>query len=177
MAVPENSDDPIGSLPAPKPGVVVMMCGLAGSGKTTYARRLEARGYIRLSVDEIIWRRIGHDAALLDPTEHEQHQATADQELQEELIRLMAARQPVVLDKSFWNRATRDRYKALIEGHGSTWILVYLKADPDTLRRRLAIRNAQDGPSSVTVSPELLDRYLMSFEEPRDEGEHTILQS
>lgn len=177
MAVPKNSDDPIGPLPAPEPGVVVMMCGLAGSGKTTYARRLEARGYRRLSVDEIIWRRIGHDAALLDPTEYEQHQATADQELQEELIRLMAARQPVVLDKSFWSRATRDRYKALIKEYGGTWILIYLKAAPDTLRRRLAIRNAQDGPSSVTVSPELLDRYLMSFEEPRDEGEHTILQS
>lgn len=177
MAVPKNSDDPIGPLPAPEPGVVVMMCGLAGSGKTTYARRLEARGYRRLSVDEIIWRRIGHDAALLDPTEYEQHQATADQELQEELIRLMAARQPVVLDKSFWSRATRDRYKALIKEYGGTWILIYLKAAPDTLRRCLAIRNAQDGPSSVTVSPELLDRYLMSFEEPRDEGEHTILQS
>ncbi len=30
------------------------MCGVAGSGKTTYAQGLEAQGYTRLSVDEEI---------------------------------------------------------------------------------------------------------------------------
>ena len=38
---------------------VVLMCGIAGSGKTTYAKDLEARGYVRLSVDEEIWHRFG----------------------------------------------------------------------------------------------------------------------
>lgn len=36
-------------------GLVVMMCGLPGSGKSTYARALERRGYARLSIDEIVW--------------------------------------------------------------------------------------------------------------------------
>jgi signal recognition particle GTPase len=31
---------------------VVLMCGLAGSGKTTYATQLEVQGYVRLSIDE-----------------------------------------------------------------------------------------------------------------------------
>jgi predicted kinase len=154
-----------------------MLCGLAGAGKTTCALRLAARGYLRLSVDEIIWRRLGHDFMLLEPAERDHHQATAEQELQEELIRLVRAKKAVVLDKSFWNRAARDRYKALIEKHGGTWRLIYLKADPATLRRRLAIRNAQRGPNNVTVSAELLDRYLAGFEEPRGEGEHIIVQS
>ena len=35
------------------------MCGVAGSGKTTYAQRLEAEGYVRLSIDEEIWQRFG----------------------------------------------------------------------------------------------------------------------
>ncbi|MGE7823289.1 AAA family ATPase [Paenibacillus sp. NPDC093718] len=29
-----------------------MMCGVAGSGKTTFAQRLEQRGFVRLSIDE-----------------------------------------------------------------------------------------------------------------------------
>ncbi|WP_268904203.1 AAA family ATPase [Candidatus Frankia alpina] len=29
------------------------MCGLPGSGKSTYARALERRGYTRLSIEEI----------------------------------------------------------------------------------------------------------------------------
>ncbi|MFJ5880088.1 AAA family ATPase [Kitasatospora cineracea] len=48
-------------------GLVVMMCGLPGSGKSTYAQALERRGYIRLSIDEVVWARTGRDGADLDP--------------------------------------------------------------------------------------------------------------
>ncbi|MEV1201147.1 AAA family ATPase [Microbispora rosea] len=40
---------------------VVMMCGVAGAGKTTYAQELEQRGYARLSIDEAVWALIGRD--------------------------------------------------------------------------------------------------------------------
>jgi predicted kinase len=160
----------------PEHGVVVMMCGLPGSGKSTYAQALERRGYTRLSIDEVVWERIGCDAAELDPDEYERHKATAEQELWHELIRLMDACQPVVVDYSFWNRATRKRYKALIESHGCRWELVHLKASLVTLQRRLAVRNELHGANSVSVSGELLDRYFASFEEPIGEGERVILQ-
>ncbi|MFJ6216744.1 hypothetical protein ACIQGZ_25950 [Streptomyces sp. NPDC092296] len=42
---------------------VVMLCGIAGSGKATYAQALERQGHVRLSIDEAVWTRIGHDAA------------------------------------------------------------------------------------------------------------------
>lgn len=35
------------------PPVVYLLCGLTGSGKTTYAKRLEAAGAVRLTVDEV----------------------------------------------------------------------------------------------------------------------------
>ena len=34
---------------------VILMCGPAGSGKSTYARGLEARGYVRVSFDGEAW--------------------------------------------------------------------------------------------------------------------------
>jgi hypothetical protein len=40
-------------------GTLVMLCGMAGSGKTTAAKFLEARGFVRLSIDEEIWHRFG----------------------------------------------------------------------------------------------------------------------
>lgn len=52
---------------------VVLMCGIAGSGKTTYAKDLEARGYARLSVDEEIWHRFGRYGVDYEPDEYEQH--------------------------------------------------------------------------------------------------------
>jgi septin family protein len=36
--------------------LIIMMCGVAGSGKTTYAQQLEKEGFVRLSIDEEIWK-------------------------------------------------------------------------------------------------------------------------
>ena len=35
--------------------LVVLMCGIAGSGKTTLSQNLEKHGYVRLSIDEEVW--------------------------------------------------------------------------------------------------------------------------
>lgn len=35
--------------------LVVMMCGVAGSRKTTFSQQLEKGGFLRLSIDEEIW--------------------------------------------------------------------------------------------------------------------------
>jgi hypothetical protein len=40
------------------------MCGIAGSGKTTYAQRLQHAVFKRLSIDEEIWRRFGGMASM-----------------------------------------------------------------------------------------------------------------
>ena len=38
---------------------VIMMCGVCGSGKTTFAKQKEREGYIRLSIDETMWKMYG----------------------------------------------------------------------------------------------------------------------
>ncbi len=38
---------------------VIMMCGVCGSGKTTYSKQKEKEGYIRLSIDEEMWKSYG----------------------------------------------------------------------------------------------------------------------
>ncbi|MBT2467038.1 ATP-binding protein [Streptomyces sp. ISL-66] len=158
-------------------GHVVLTCGLPGSGKTTYARALERRGYTRLSIDEGVWERIGRDPAELDPEEYDRLRADVERELWCELERLLEAGEPVVVDNSFWSRAARDRYKVLIESRGSRWELVHFKADPDTLRRRLAVRGTGIRCANcVTVSDGLLERYSAGFEEPVGEGERVVLQ-
>ncbi len=159
-----------------EPGLVVLMCGLPGSGKSTYAQMLEKQGFTRLSIDEVIWRRIGRDAAELPSALYEQLKTETEAELRDELIELMAARRRVVVDYSFWNRERRERYKRLIEQHGCRWQLVHLKASVETLLERLRSRNNLAGANSVTVSEELQREYAAAFEEPRGEGGYFIVQ-
>ncbi|WP_162240350.1 AAA family ATPase [Nocardia arizonensis] len=156
------------------PPIVVMMCGVAGSGKTTHARGLEAEGYIRLSIDEEIWRRYGAGDIDCDAAEYERRQAEAENALLDRLRSLLARRRNVVLDYSFHSRARREYYRRIIEEAGARRRLVYLEVDPETLSERLRRRDGESGPNSVVVAPGLLARYLLDFEVPVDEGQTTI---
>ncbi|GAA1500943.1 hypothetical protein GCM10009760_63250 [Kitasatospora kazusensis] len=158
---------------------VVLMCGLPGAGKTTYAMELVRRGFVRLSIDEVVWQRLGQrDAGLvLEVEAFDQLKEEVRRVQRQELIGLMLAGRDVVVDYSFWSRAAREDYKALVESHGCRWNLVHLKADRTTLERRLAARNGEAGANSVTVDEKLFARYLANFEEPNGEGEQVLVQS
>lgn|GEM_PF-6945728 len=106
-----------------RPPRVVMMCGVAGSGKTTYAKRLESEGFARLSIDEYIWSTYGRFGIDYPESTYIQYQASTENALQVRLVQLIAQCRDVVLDISFWQRARRDRYKAIIEDAGGTWNL------------------------------------------------------
>jgi predicted kinase len=157
---------------------VVLMCGLPGAGKTTYAMELVGRGFARLSIDESVWQRLGQrDAGLvLEAEAFDQLKEEVRREQRQELVELMLAGRNVVVDYSFWSRAARDDYKALVESHGCRWELVHLKADRTTLERRLEVRNGVEGANAVTVDGKLFNRYLANFEEPSGEGEQVVIQ-
>ncbi|MEJ7839643.1 MAG: ATP-binding protein [Thermomicrobiales bacterium] len=153
---------------------VVMMCGLSGSGKTTYAESLVAAGMARLSIDEYIHARYGIFGVDYDATQWLVYQQEADAAVRAELVSLMDQEIDVVVDLSFWNRAGRDEYKCLIEAHGAEWDLVYIKVDPSILPERLAVRARRSDANAFPVPPEMLAAFIAGFEAPDGEGERII---
>ena len=98
-----------------------------------------------------------------------------ESDLQDRLTCLVRHGHDVVVDFSFWQRASRDRYKQLVEAAGGTWRLIYLNVDVAELRRRLRERNSRfDANAAFPITDELLDKYLDSFEEPQGEGEELV---
>ena len=160
---------------APAPGLVVLMCGLAGSGKTTFAQRLEAKGFVRLSFDELVWSTAGRFGLDYKAADYPRHLEATRPVLRGRLTELMGERTPVVVDSAFWNRAARDDYRALIGRHDCDCRLVYLRVDPETLRSRLRERSRRfDANAAFEVTTEMLDRFIAGFEAPSDEGEIVI---
>jgi len=154
---------------------VVLLCGLAGSGKTTYAQGLEAVGHIRLSIDEEVWGRFGRFGIDYEATRYAEFSAIAEEALRGRLVALVEQGRDVVVDFSFWQRAARVRYKRLIEDAGGSWRLIYLKADLVALRLRLHERSRRfDANAAFPITDEILASYLAGFEEPHDEGEEVI---
>ncbi|WP_454190891.1 AAA family ATPase [Paenibacillus sp. Marseille-Q7038] len=121
--------------------IVAMMCGVAGSGKTTIAQRLERRGFVRLSIDEEIWATNGRYGIDYPIEMYDQLKVKAELKLHNELVNLLNEKRNVVIDFSFWQRKRRNEYKKLIKDGGGEWRLIYLKVHPNELRERLRIRS------------------------------------
>lgn len=155
--------------------LVVMMCGVAGSGKTTFSQRLEKKGFVRLSIDEEIWSTNGRWGIDFPMDKFEEYRKDAESKLRKRLIQLIHDKQQVVIDFSFWDRLRRNEYKKIIEESGGKWKLVYLKVHPDELRKRLKLRNQRFDANSFPISDELLNSYVNGFEVPSDEGEIVVV--
>lgn len=156
---------------------VIMMCGVSGSGKTTYARQREREGYVRLSIDETVWEQYGRYGVDYPAERYEEITTVVEEQLRLRLLTLLQEGKNVVIDFSFWSRERRDRYRALIEAAGASLELVYLKADLELLRHRLDLRNQTvSANSAYEITEEILLRHFYGFEEPHGEGEITIVQ-
>lgn len=156
---------------------VIMMCGICGSGKTTYAKQKEKNGYVRLSIDEEIWKTYGRKGIDYPDCHYEELSEKAEAMLRERLIRLIKDDKNVVIDFSFWSRENRDFYRAIIEKARGTAELVYMKASKETLQKRLKRRNTLlNANSPFIITDEILEHHYNDFEEPQGEGEIILLQ-
>lgn len=147
------------------------MCGPAGSGKSTVARRYERQGMVRLSFDQEAWAR----GITTMPLPQEAHREI-ERALRARLLELVAAGSDVVLDFSFWSRAMRDEYRELLKPSGVVPETVYLATDRATVLKRVSARAARDG-DDFAISAELAARYFDHFEVPTAaEGPLTVLR-
>lgn len=159
----------------PEKSLVVLMCGIAGSGKTTFSQELAKCGYTRLSIDEEVWSVNGRYGMDYPIEKYRDYLNEAHIRLKKKIVQCVQDKKQVVIDSSFWSRSERNEYKQLIENAGGQWALIYLKVHPDELRRRLKARSVRfDANAAFTITEELLTTFLNGFEEPSDEGEIVI---
>ncbi|CRG92064.1 hypothetical protein PISL3812_09119 [Talaromyces islandicus] len=168
--------------------MVIMTCGLAGSGKSTLSHTLVKNHptLTRLSIDSYVHAHHGLYKIDYPAEKYESYQIEAESSLREQLktTLLLSAQSDdnpppyVLLDFSFAFKETRDEWKHLIEQGGGKWILVYMDVEFDEIRRRVRERNHQreigarkDADSAFDLTEEVLEMYIQGFERPIGEGE------
>lgn len=160
----------------PTSGRVVMMCGIAGSGKTTYAKVLEARGFVRLSIDEYIWAQFGRFGVDYPAARYEELQRIAEEANFQRLGTLVRERVACVIDYSFWSRTKRQEYRRFVEDAGGQVTLLYLHATSEVLRKRLQVRNQTcDANAAFAIDQKTLERFIAGFEEPCGDEEAIVV--
>lgn len=145
-------------------GMLFLICGLPGAGKTTLAKELEVQhSAIRFSPDEWITQIIAdvNDKAELDrlrtPVETVQWQMAK---------RCLALGCNVILEWGFWSREERDFYRGEAAALGAGFQLFYLAVERDELWRRLKLRNANLPAGSFIVTEQELDLWSSWFQVP-----------
>lgn len=117
----------------PAQTVLIVILGLPGTGKTTFARALAARTGARHLNTDMLRVELGLRG---------QYEETTKARVYDELLRLTrnALKQgtPVVLDGTFYRQAFRDRITDLAQETGAVLKWIELTASPETVKERVS---------------------------------------
>lgn len=152
--------------------IIFLLCGLPGSGKTTYAKELSEKEHlVRLTLDEELFKRFGKE---FPSDKYSEYEIQTKQELLVILEQKIKQNESVILDYGFWKKEDRNRYKQLIENYGAEYKLIYLKQNHEVLIDRINKRNEFNSTDNHIISEELLEKFKSQFEEPKNENEIII---
>ncbi|MGW2748944.1 AAA family ATPase [Streptomyces sp. NPDC001450] len=158
----------------PGPARLVLMAGLQGSRKTTIARALESRGFLRFSPDERVFEVHGHYGRDFPRGEYRVREQPILEEIAAEVRSALHSGHDVVVDHGFWTAAERKLWRAIGEEAGAAVTLVHLPATHEERWERIKERNRQtyDDPSAMWFSEEDLRRHAARFEPPGPDEPH-----
>lgn len=151
-----------------------LICGMAGAGKTTLAKKLQAdTDALRLCPDEWIEAlvTIKADRSELDRlrTPVEKLQWTLAQEL-------LGLGVSVILENGFWSRDERSEYRDTARRIDAQVLLHFLDIPKEELWRRIQMRNEERPEGGFRVSKDDLDEWCSWFTPP-DETELGLYDS
>lgn len=151
--------------PTSPSGTLVLVCGLPGSGKTTFAMRLATeRNAIRMCPDDWI------EAVLRDPNDdHEKERLRNTIEcLQWDLAQdYLAKGLTVILENGFWTEEERSQYAMEALDLGARIELYAMdSSDLDELWRRIELRNQSLSSSTWVMAREDHEPKWTGYEAP-----------
>lgn len=154
--------------------VVYVLCGFIGSGKTTFAKKLEHQtGAVRITKDEWLIRLIGNDPTIDGYAELDHKVCGLSRDLAFDLV---GKRIDVIIDEGFWERDQRDKIRERIRASGAKGVWYFLDTPIETIRERVAGRNSQPSASSFTISGEMLDHYLQYWQPPGEDEDFILVR-
>lgn len=147
-----------------------LLCGLPGTGKTTYAKSIESDNIIRLSLDEELFKLFGKD---FSPEKYSFFEEETKKILFVKAIDLINDDKSVILDWGFWKKEEREETRKKLLDSGVNVKLIYFKVSREEMEKRINNRDILD---NHIITTDMLDKFFNEFEEPNDKEEFELFK-
>lgn len=149
-----------------------IIIGFIGSGKTTFARKLEKEtGAIRFTKDEWMVRVFGN--ILTD--KHEEYDTKMASLATDMALKCLKAGIDVIIDEGFWVKDHRDAIKEKVRQVGAMPKLYYLEVPFEIMKARTLNRSENPPEDSFIIDEELFNHYWKRFRPPGKDEDFTLI--
>ena len=137
--------------------VAYIIIGFIGSGKTTYARKLEKEtGAIRFTKDEWLVRVFGNTPPKDKFAEYDNRMASLATDM---ALACLKAGINVIIDEGFWVKEHRDAISEKVKNVGAIPKLYYLEVPFEIMKERTLKRTENPPVDSFTIDEESFNQY------------------
>ncbi len=155
-----------------KKSTVYLICGFIGSGKTTFAKKLEEQtGAVKITKDEWSISLIGNDPKIDGYAEWDRKIIDLSRDV---AFQLAEKGVDVIIDEGFWERETRDEMRRRADTIGAKVVMYYVETPIEMIRERVLGRNNNLTKESFKISREMLDNYLLQWQPPTEDEDYIL---
>ena len=155
-----------------KKPVAYIIIGFIGSGKTTFARKLEKEtGAVRFTKDEWVVRLFGNTPPKDKFEEYDNRMAFLATDM---ALKCLKAGVSVIIDEGFWVKEHRDAIREKVRKAGAIPKLYYLEVPFEIMKARTLNRSKNPPVDSFNIDEVSFNKYWKQFKPP-DKDEEFIL--
>lgn len=149
--------------------VAHIIIGFIGSGKTTFAKKLEKEtGAIRFTKDEWVVRVFGNTPPRDTFKEYDTNMASLATDM---ALKCLQAGIDVIIDEGFWTKDHRKQIKEKVEKAGASPKLYYVDVPFEIMKSRTLQRSKNPPIDSYVIDEEAFNGYWKFFQPPdKEEG-------
>ncbi|OGM15494.1 hypothetical protein A2V56_03755 [Candidatus Woesebacteria bacterium RBG_19FT_COMBO_42_9] len=156
-----------------KKPIAYIIVGFIGSGKTTFARKLEKETRaIRFTKDEWMVRVFGNTPPKDRFNEYDNKMTTLATDMALECLKAGIS---VIIDEGFWVKEHRDAIKEKVKNVGAIPKIYYVETPFEIMKARTLKRSENPPVDSFNIDEESFNQYWKHFRPPDKDEEFTLV--
>lgn len=154
--------------------IAYIIIGFIGSGKTTFARKLEKEtGAVRFTKDEWMVKLFGNTPAKDTFADYDNRMTTLAREM---ALKCLKAGLDVIIDEGLWERELRDEIRQKVIDMGAIPKFYYLEVPVEVMKARTSNRSENPPVDSFNIGEESFDNYLKNFQPPTKDEDCIVVR-